>query len=310
VREWKVTDTSIENNEIGNEPLTRLEIASISLAVELGIDPIDAYNLICELKTFSPEYHKRIQEIAQLYLEARSALLYLLEEIERTKQLENAQKQETLTEISYDEKSAANSNIQSVTPETVINHNLQQPQKTLNENKEKIEEPLNEPPQDKTEEQILEELHKIAHEQEKTEQILEKLRETTQTETEAEEEVIVSQEVKEEIQPTEHTPEEVTSVVSQDAKEDSPITEQVRIPEHVSQEPRLETKEEIEKWLSNTENQFDGMPVEKQEETMPRYIQLRALVCKDKKETGPSCIGCLIGNTIDCPLFSRTAKKR
>lgn len=304
-----MTDTSIENNEIGNEPLTRLEIASISLLVELGIDPMDAYTLICELKTFSPEHHKRIQEIAQLYLEARSALLYLLKEIDKTKQLENAQNQENLTKISYDERIVANSNTQSVTRETAINHNLQQTEKILNENMEKNEENPEKPPQ-KTEKQILEELHEIAHEQKKTEQILEKLHEITKTQTEPEEEVITSQDVKEDIPNTKLTPEEVTDIVSQDVEEINPITEQVHIPEHASQEPRLETKEEIEKWLSNTENQFELMPVEKQEEIMPRYIQLRALICKNKKDTGPSCIGCLIGNTIDCPLFNRTMRKR
>lgn len=298
-----MTDTSTENNEIGSSSLSRLEIASISLAVELGMDPMDAYNLICELKAFSPEYHKRMQEIAQLYLEARSALLYLLKEIEKNKQLENTQSQET--QVSHGEETVNNVNIQSTDLET--SHNLQQAE-TINQSIEKTEIP-EEQIQEKAKEEILE-LYEITHEQKKTEEkILEKLREMTQTQTEAEKSDILSQDVKAETPVIEHT-QEITGIKPQPPKEDTQIVGQAHATVNASQEINLQNKEEIEKWLSDIENHFDEMPVEKQEETMPRYIQLRVLTCKNKKETGSSCIGCLISNTIDCPLFNLVSKKR
>nr|MDO8083082.1 hypothetical protein [Candidatus Freyarchaeota archaeon] len=301
-----MTNTTVENKDIGNEPLTRLEIASICLLVELGFDPQDAYTLVCELKAFSPDYHRRVLECTGLYVEARFALLHLLEELERTKPLENTRNQETLTKIPSGVKAVTNANIQSVALETAVNLNPRQAEKTLNAKAEKIVETIEKPSGEKGEEKILEELRGIAQEQEKAEEkILEKLREITQVE----EKVSVSQDVKEDIPIAEHTHEEVTGSVSQDVKEDIPIAEQLHIPEHTSQEIRLENKEEIERWLSNTENHFEEMPVEKQEETMPRYIQLRTLTCKDKIGVSPFCIGCLINNTIDCPLFNRTLKK-
>ncbi|MEM2145244.1 MAG: hypothetical protein QW279_07780 [Candidatus Jordarchaeaceae archaeon] len=319
-----MTDTVVENNEVGNGSFSRLEIASISLAVELGMDPLDAYNLICELKTCSPEYHRRIQEIAQLYLEARSALTYLLREIEKNKQFKDTQTQET-PKISHDEETLNHVNIQNTVLET--SHNIQQIE-TINQSIEKTEIPEKQI-QEKAEEQILElydvaqeqekaeeqilELYDVAQEQEKAEeQILEKLREMAQAQTEIEagKNEIVSQDVKVEIPIDEHTQEAVTSIESQTSKEGASIVEQAHTAVNASQDTNLQSKEEIEKWLSDIENHFEEMPVEKQEEIMPRYVQLRVLTCKDKKATGPSCIGCLIGNTIDCPLFNRVSKKK
>lgn len=301
-----MTDTSIKNNEVGNGSFSRLEIASISLAVELGMDPLDAYNLICELKTISPDYYRRIQEITQLYLEARSALTYLLREIEKNKEFKGTQTPET-PQISHDKETSNHANTQNTAIET--NYYLQQIE-TIDKSTDKTEIP-EEQIQEKAEEQILD-LYEIPHQQEKAEEkILEKLEMAqTQTEIVAGKNEIVSQDVKVEIPIGEHTQETVMSIESQPSKEDASISEQAHATVNTSQDMNFQNKEEIEKWLSDIENNFDEMPTEKQEETMPRYVQLRVLTCKDKKATSPSCIGCLIGNTIDCPLFNRVSKKK
>ncbi|WXG39798.1 MAG: hypothetical protein WED07_03065 [Candidatus Freyarchaeum deiterrae] len=293
-----MTNTIVEDKEVGNEPLTRLEIASVCLLVELGIDPIDAYNLIYELKEFSPEYHGRILECTGLYIEARSALLNILKEIDKTKPLENTRNQETFTKIPYGGKAITKANIQTGAVETEAYGNLQQAEKTFNKKAEKIEVTVEKQPVEKVE-KILEELRKLKQEQE-----------TVSVPQEVKQEAIsVPQEVKQEAISVPQEVKQETVNVSQDVKVDIPPAEQVPIPESASQEIDLDNKEEIEKWLRNTESRFEEMPVEMQEETMSRYIQLRTNICKDKMGTDSSCIGCLIGNTIDCPLFNRTSKK-
>jgi hypothetical protein len=300
-----LTNTTVEDKEVGNEPLTRLEIASVCLLVELGVDPIDAYNLIYDLKEFSPQYHRRVLECTGLYVEARSALINLLREIDRTRPLDNRPSQETL-KIPHGGESITKANIQTRTLEKAENLNLQQVEKPFNEKAEKIEETVEKPSEEKTEEKILEKLHGMASEQAKVgEKILEKLRGITNEE----ETDNLSQVLKEKTDNLSQEVEEETVNVPQEVKEDILAAEQVPMPESTSQEIDLENREEVEKWLRNIESHFEEMPVEMQEETMPRYIQLRTHICKDKIVTDSSCIGCLIGNTIDCPLFSRNSKK-
>nr|MDO8082649.1 hypothetical protein [Candidatus Freyarchaeota archaeon] len=99
-------------------------------------------------------------------------------------------------------------------------------------------------------------------------------------------------------------------IVPYKVKEQIPGAEPNHMPGYTSPNKYFENKEMVEKWLSNTERSFSQMTLEMQEDIMPRYIQLRALTCKDKKEMSSSCIGCLIGNTIDCPLFNPPKLKR
>jgi hypothetical protein len=241
------------------------------------MDPQDAYNLICELKEFSPEYYRRIQECTGLWIEARFALIHLLEDIEKTKLLENTQNRETFTEIPPDKEVITNANIQTGALETEINEKLQQVKKALNENS-KIEETVEKQSMEKAEEEKLEELRKVIQKWETPN---------------------VTQEVKKWETPN----------VTQEVKEKIPAAEQIKMPENTLKGAAPENREEIEKWLRNTEHQYEEMPLEMQEKTMPRYIQLRTHVCKDKVGMDSSCIGCLIGSTIDCPLFNRSSKK-
>ncbi|MEM3587420.1 MAG: hypothetical protein QXO71_08885 [Candidatus Jordarchaeaceae archaeon] len=295
-------------NEVDGRQLTRLDLASISLAVELGMDPIDAYNLVCELRDSSPDYHKRIQEIAQLYLEARFALHHLLREIDEIKQLKRVQTHEN-SRISQENENVLDTSMQT-TAETTVNNSLLQIEKTLSETVEKIEEQPEESAPEKVEEKILDELRRITSEQEKTEkEISEKLCETAQSQSGVEEKISEDKKSSDN-KIVEYVQEELTGILVQDAKENIPATEQVNISEQVLGEVSLENKEKIKEWLNSVERSFNEMPLEKQEEVMSRYTQLRALTCKSKKEIDASCIGCLIVNTIDCPLFNRTSKRR
>ncbi|MEM3587419.1 MAG: hypothetical protein QXO71_08880 [Candidatus Jordarchaeaceae archaeon] len=77
-----------------------------------------------------------------------------------------------------------------------------------------------------------------------------------------------------------------------------------QMPGYASLKGYFENREMVEKWLNSIENSFNQMPVKMQEKIMSRYIQLRTIICRDKKEISSSCMRCLIGNTIDCPLFN------
>lgn len=83
-----------------------------------------------------------------------------------------------------------------------------------------------------------------------------------------------------------------------------------QLPGYTSPNKYFENMEMVEKWLNNTERGFNKMTLEMQEKIMPRYVQLRTLICRDRKEIGSSCISCLIGDTIDCPLFNPPKPKR
>lgn len=93
-------------------------------------------------------------------------------------------------------------------------------------------------------------------------------------------------------------------------KEEIPSNEPDQLPGYISSKNYFENKEMVEKWLSSTERSFKDMSSEMQEETILRYTQVRTLICKNKVEMSSSCIGCLIGSTIDCPLFKTPKLKR
>ncbi|MEM2145763.1 MAG: hypothetical protein QW279_10405, partial [Candidatus Jordarchaeaceae archaeon] len=57
-----------------------------------------------------------------------------------------------------------------------------------------------------------------------------------------------------------------------------------------------------------TETSFTEMPTETRRDVMPHYTQLKLFLCKNKKAKDSNCVGCLIQNTIDCPLYKPTSK--
>lgn len=122
-------------------------------------------------------------------------------------------------------------------------------------------------------------------------------------------------------------PEGRTVVISHRVREDTatsppmsrPVyTQQQTIPEasapiisspgYTQQETVPESRAELEDWLHKTETSFTEMPTETRRDVMPHYTQLKLFLCKNKKAKDSACIGCLIQNTIDCPLFKPTSK--
>lgn len=99
-------------------------------------------------------------------------------------------------------------------------------------------------------------------------------------------------------------------IVPYRAKEKILSSEPNQMPGYTSPRNYFENREMVEKWLSNTEHSFNKMSLEMQEKIIPRYTQLRTIICREKKEMSSSCMGCLIGNTIDCPLFNPPKQKR
>jgi len=102
--------------------------------------------------------------------------------------------------------------------------------------------------------------------------------------------------------------EEIASAPERTESKEILVPESVQAQKYTSLESDIESTEEIEETLHSIEQYFSDLPLEKQEEIMPRYIKLRTFLCKDKKEKDFSCVGCLIGNTIDCPLFKPEPK--
>ncbi|MHA1580467.1 MAG: hypothetical protein ACTSUQ_12695, partial [Candidatus Freyarchaeota archaeon] len=102
--------------------------------------------------------------------------------------------------------------------------------------------------------------------------------------------------------------EEIVSIPERTESREISVSEPVQAQKYTSLESYIESVEEIEETLHSIEQYFSDLPLEKQEEIMPRYIKLRTFLCKDKKEKDFSCVGCLIGNTIDCPLFKPEPK--
>jgi hypothetical protein len=88
-----------------------------------------------------------------------------------------------------------------------------------------------------------------------------------------------------------------------DVREDPQITESNLMQERTLLENDSESRKEMQEVLQQIERRFSEMSLEEQEEIMPRYIKLRTFFCKDREGTSFSCVGCLLSNSIDCPLF-------
>lgn len=104
------------------------------------------------------------------------------------------------------------------------------------------------------------------------------------------------------------SPEGRTVVISHRVREDTTAGPPVSSPVYTQQQTVPENKGEIEEWLYRTETSFTEMPTETRRDVMPHYTQLKLFLCKNKKVKDSNCIGCLIQNTIDCPLYKPTSK--
>lgn len=112
------------------------------------------------------------------------------------------------------------------------------------------------------------------------------------------------------VEPKKITDKEKMVIAPYKVKEKILDPEHRQLPGYTSPNKYFENREMVEKWLNNTERSFNTMTLEMQKKTMPRYTQLRKLICRDKREMSSSCISCLIGDTIDCPLFNPPKLKR
>nr|MDO8081331.1 hypothetical protein [Candidatus Freyarchaeota archaeon] len=96
---------------------------------------------------------------------------------------------------------------------------------------------------------------------------------------------------------------ERTVVISHTVREDTTPNEPIDVFRLTPRDIESKNKEEIEQWLCKTEECFNGLEPKTQEEIMINYTQLKAFLCKEKREKVPSCTRCLVQNTIVCPLY-------
>ncbi len=98
-------------------------------------------------------------------------------------------------------------------------------------------------------------------------------------------------------------PGERTVTISHSVRRDTSANEPINISGNTSEVTALKNRKDIEEWLRRTEVCFNDLDFKTQEEVMLNYTQLKAFLCKDKKEKDYTCMVCLIKDTIDCPLY-------
>jgi hypothetical protein len=93
-----------------------------------------------------------------------------------------------------------------------------------------------------------------------------------------------------------------TVIISHSVREDTTPNERIDLLRLTPQDIDPKNKEEIEEWLQKTEYCFNELEPKTQEEVMINYTQLKAFLCREKKERNFLCTGCLVQNTLVCPL--------
>ncbi|WXG42371.1 MAG: hypothetical protein WED07_16665 [Candidatus Freyarchaeum deiterrae] len=91
-------------------------------------------------------------------------------------------------------------------------------------------------------------------------------------------------------------------IIAHNLREDTTANEPIDLLKLTPRDLDPRNRREIEDWLCKTEGCFNDLELKTQEEVMINYTQLKSFLCKEKREKGSSCTGCLVQDTLVCPL--------